>query len=300
MTGVALGAWFLGMGIAYVGIRRLAQRQHARERLHARASATSPGRRRAGWLPTLLARAGYRSPEAPIVAVVLQVVALVAGTMLIVSAVRSSPFEEARRWLEEVPGGAGMLLAPVLTVLPWLAGALVALLPLLQVRAARREVVRQVEEDLPLTLELLATQAQAGLGFDAGLERVLEGGSENRPLAHELRGFQRDVVAGVPRHQALRQAADRLRVGAVTAFVTALLHTEQMGGALAGALRRMAGDVRNRRRERAFAQAQSLPAKVVVPLVICFLPGIFVWTLGPAFFELVELVEQVLRGSGQG
>lgn len=299
MTAIYLGAWLLVMGTVYVTLRRLARRRISRERLRDPARARTPGPR-SGWLGGWLVRAGYRSSDAPLVAVGVQAAALAAGATLIVWTLDSRPFEEARRWLEEVPGRAGLLLAPALAILPWMAGALLALLPILHVRSARREVVRQVEEDLPLTLELLATQAQAGLGFDAGLERVLDGANEERPLVYELRGFQRDVVAGVPRHRALRHVAERLRVGSVTAFVTALVHTEQMGGALADALRRMANDVLIRRRERAFAEAQALSARVVVPLVVCFLPGIFVWTLGPAFHELVELVAQVLRGSGEG
>lgn len=50
--------------------------------------------------------------------------------------------------------------------------------------------------------------------------------------------------------------------------------------------------------ERAIAFANALPVKRLFPLVICFLPGLFVWTLGPAFVQLFKLTETFTRGPG--
>ena len=58
----------------------------------------------------------------------------------------------------------------------------------------------------------------------------------------------------------------------------------------------MANDLRNRRRDRALIKAPALPVKLVFPLVICFLPGIFVVTLGPAFREFFNLAQGVISG----
>jgi tight adherence protein C len=35
----------------------------------------------------------------------------------------------------------------------------------------------------------------------------------------------------------------------------------------------------------------SLPVKLLFPLVICFLPGILVFAIGPAFYEFFRLVD---------
>ena len=48
------------------------------------------------------------------------------------------------------------------------------------------------------------------------------------------------------------------------------------------------------RREEAIQKAQTLPTKLAFPLVICFLPGVFVWTFGPAVAEFVDLASSVL------
>ena len=46
-------------------------------------------------------------------------------------------------------------------------------------------------------------------------------------------------------------------------------------------------------------QAQALPVKLVFPLVICFLPGIFVSTLAPAIYQMIQVANGVLRSNGR-
>ena len=53
-----------------------------------------------------------------------------------------------------------------------------------------------------------------------------------------------------------------------------------------------------RRRENALLKAQALPVQLVFPLVICFLPGIFLSTLAPVLYQMIQVAEGVL-GAGQ-
>jgi tight adherence protein C len=163
------------------------------------------------------------------------------------------------------------------------------------VRAARRNRVVQVERDLPLVLDLFSTLAEAGLSFDAALARILAAQPAARPLAGEFNSYRRALLAGVPREQAMRRLARRLDVTPVTLFTSALVQAEQVGASIAETLRHQAEDMRDRRRMNALAKAQALPAKLVFPLIVCFLPGIFVTTLGPALFEMVKVVDSVLQ-----
>ena len=70
------------------------------------------------------------------------------------------------------------------------------------------------------------------------------------------------------------------------------------GGGISNVLGHQTEDVQSRRRERALIAAQGLQVKLVFPLVICFLPGIFVWTLGPAFYQFLEVIDGIMRDSG--
>jgi tight adherence protein C len=156
-----------------------------------------------------------------------------------------------------------------------------------------------IEQDLPLALELFATMAEAGLGFDAALARIVKARGATRPLAAEFVNFQIDLQAGIPRIQALRQLARRVDVLSLTRFTSALIQAEQAGASMAETLQHQADDLRQRRREEALLQAQALPVKLVFPLVICFLPGIFVSTLAPVIYQMIQVANSVLRSTGQ-
>jgi tight adherence protein C len=160
--------------------------------------------------------------------------------------------------------------------------------------------VARIEEDLPLVLELLATLGEAGLGFDAALRRVLDSQQANRPLAAELRGFQVDLLAGQGRVASLRRLARRVDVLPFTLFISGIVQAEQTGSGVADVLRRQADDLRSRRREEAIAFATALPVKLLFPLVICFLPGIFVATLGPTFYQFFQFADNLIRSRGAG
>jgi tight adherence protein C len=81
----------------------------------------------------------------------------------------------------------------------------------------------------------------------------------------------------------------------LTGFTSALIQAEQVGASMAETLQHQATDLRQRRREQALLQAQALPVKLVFPLVICFLPGIFVSTLAPVLYQMIQVAASVVR-----
>jgi tight adherence protein C len=89
-----------------------------------------------------------------------------------------------------------------------------------------------------------------------------------------------------------------VRVLSLSVVVSAIVQAEQLGMGLAAVLRRQADDLRDRRRERANAFANSLPVKRLLPMVICFLPGLFVWTLGPFFVQIFRMADTFTRLRG--
>ena len=164
--------------------------------------------------------------------------------------------------------------------------------PYLWVQQQRRKRVGLVERELTIVLELLASLAQAGLGFDAAVRRVVATLASRHPLAQEFEVYEAELRTGRGRVACLRRVARRLDVSVVTRFVAAIVQAEQMGSGLTQTLRSQADDLRNELRERALSRAQALPSKLVFPLVICFLPGVFIATLGPAFSEFLQETER--------
>lgn len=247
------------------------------------------------WLARWLYLAGYRQAGAD----TLFIAATAALTLLGLAIALGIKYSGLQQLMEssmvQIPGGVGDTFLPVVWVAPWLMMIFLAAIPTLLVRAVRRKRIQLVEQDLPLALELMSTLSEAGLGFDAALSRILKTRLAGRPLAEEFRRFQADLLAGRTRTQALRRFSSRLDMGPVSVFTSAMVQADQLGMGIARVLRLQADDVRARRRERSIAFANSLATKRVIPLVVCFLPGLFVWTLGPAFVQLFKMAETFLQ-----
>lgn len=296
--------WLLVVAVIYVVVLRSARLGVIRGRLREEHRAAFDPQIEAvpdekmPWLRRWLFLAGHRRPEAPQAFLFLALGTAALGFLLALGLRQSSWLASALRDLDELPSGVGAIVAPLLVTGPWILFVIIASVPWLKVRADRRRRVREVEEDLPLTLQILATLARAGLGFDAALVRVLESGEGVRVLPDELHTFRGELLSGVPRVHAWRRLARRMEVPATSIFVSAMVHAEQIGGGLAGVLEHQAEDVQSRRREHSLVKAQALPVKLVFPLVLCFLPGIFVWTMGPAFYQFLQVIDGVMRGAG--
>jgi tight adherence protein C len=284
---------------AYLMLRRLGVGRRSSERLF-----TQPSEREepvggdgmmAGLLRRWLFLAGYRQPAAPAAFVAATIVAIAFALAAVYIVRQTGLLDDLLRNIALLPPGVGDLFLPLAYLAPWMVFLMLATVPWLAVRRSRRDRVERVEQDLPLSLELLATLSEAGLGFDGALARVLNSVREDRPLAREFHTYQSDLLAGRTRVESFRRLARRLEISSVTILVSALVQAEQLGTGIAQALRRQADDLRDRRRERANAFALALPVKRMFPLVVCFMPGIFVWTLGPFFVQLFQYADTFVR-----
>ncbi|QDU27033.1 Bacterial type II secretion system protein F domain protein [Anatilimnocola aggregata] len=297
--------WFCLAGVAYLVWLWLHAAQETRRRAFAEddeALATIPPTQleEMWFVRRWLFLAGYRHPNAATWFMLITLATSMLGVLLTAVFFLSGLYRLMVISTDAVPGGVGEVFLPAVWMSPWIVLLGLAALPALAVHRARRQRVELVEQDLPLTLELLATLSEAGLGFDAALARLQSTRLAIRPLATEFRSFQADLLSGRPRIHALRRLSNRLQIPPISIFVSALVQAEQLGMGIAQVLRRQADDMRDRRRERANAFAMSLTVKRVIPLVVCFLPGLFVWTLGPFFVQLFQLADSFTRVRGLG
>jgi tight adherence protein C len=281
---------------------RLERQRQIRQRMFAPTDAGQvalPGSgEEVGWLSWWLFRAGHRSPDAASVFVTATVALVGLGALFAFVFYRMGWLPRLVNGLQDLPSGLGDIFLPFAYALPWIVLVLLGIVPLLLVRRARRNRIAKVEEDLPITLELLATLADAGIGFDAALDRILQSQGADRPLVEELRIFQVELQAGRPRTECLRRLGRRLDVSSLTVLISALIQSEQVGSGVSDVLRRQVEDLRNRRRERALSQAATLPVKLLFPLVLCFLPGIFLAVLGPTFYQVFQMFDALNRNRG--
>ena len=243
-----------------------------------------------------LFRAGFRRPEALAIYYVATCVLGLLGLGLMFQLSRQGIFLVASEMVSSIPGGVGNVMVPFVLGTPWFLFAVLMLIPTLIVRSARRNRVKKIEQELPLLLDLLTTLAQAGIGFDSALDKILSVQKQSQPLVQELRLFQYDNLAGRSRVESLRQLMRRVHVPMFSAFISAIVQAEQTGTGMGATLKTQSSEMRSRRREKASAAALSVPTMLVLPMVLGFLPGIFISLLGPMLFEVFGVLDQSFRG----
>jgi len=145
---------------------------------------------------------------------------------------------------------------------------------------------REAERALPDVLDLLVISIEAGLGFEQALDRTIT--AVPGALSDEFSRLLGEVRAGAPRADALRDLADRLDVDDVRRFVLAVLQADKFGVSIGRMLRNQADEVRVLRRQKAQERAQKAPVKMLVPMVFCIFPAIFVVILGPAMLNIMR------------
>jgi len=165
------------------------------------------------------------------------------------------------------------------------------LLPYFHVLRKAKLRLRQIQEVLPDTLDLLVVCVEAGLGLDAALNRVSkEQAEQGLAIGDEFRLMTQEVGAGITRREALSRMQDRIGLDDLRGLVAFLIQTEELGGSIARSLRVYADTIRNKRMMRAEEAARKAVIKLVFPLVLFILPALFLVILGPAVVNLIKFL----------
>ena len=159
--------------------------------------------------------------------------------------------------------------------------------------AHRRE---ELSRNFPDALDLLRTCVEAGLSTEAALARV---GEEmrirSRALADELRQVALEQRAGSSRNQALANMAERVGLSDIEAMVSALIQSEKFGTSVSEALRVYSENLRLDRRMKAEEQAAKIPTKILLPLIVCIFPLLFMLILAPPHSQCIESIAWTMR-----
>ncbi len=141
----------------------------------------------------------------------------------------------------------------------------------------------------PDALDLLLICVESGLSMEAGFGRVAREIGENYPeLAEELELTTAELAYLPDRRVALENLTNRTGLPTVKAVVTTLIQADRYGTPLTAALRTAALENRERRLALAEKKAASLPATLTVPMIVFFLPVLFVVILGPTIIQVMK------------
>ena len=161
-------------------------------------------------------------------------------------------------------------------------------LMILNNKIQRRQL--SVKRAFPDALDLLLICVEAGMSIEAAFKRVAdEIGSQSVPLAEELTLTTAELSYLPDRRQAYENLAKRTDLDGVKSVCMALQQAERYGTPLGQTLRVMAQENRDMRMSEAEKKAAGLPPKLTVPMILFFLPVLFVVILGPAVIKVMGL-----------
>jgi len=144
----------------------------------------------------------------------------------------------------------------------------------------------EIQKGLPDALDLLVICVDAGLGFDAALARVTD--KYKNALSELLSKALREVSLGRPRLEALDEMGRNSGVEDLHNFIQAVIQSEQFGTGIGKILRIQADEMRRKRRQRAQERGAQATLKMMLPMVGCIFPTLWIVLLGPAVLILMR------------
>jgi tight adherence protein C len=149
---------------------------------------------------------------------------------------------------------------------------------------------KQIRRAFPDALDLLLICVESGMSIEASFRKVSEEiGSQSIALAEELTLTTAELSYLQERRQAYENLAKRTDLEGVKSVCVALQQAERYGTPLGQTLRVMAQENRDMRMSEAEKKAAALPPKLTVPMILFFLPVLFIVILGPAAIRVMEI-----------
>ncbi len=152
----------------------------------------------------------------------------------------------------------------------------------------RRENIMRA---FPDSLDMMLICVESGMSVEMALQRV---GQEIAPasveLAEEFSLTTAELSYLPERRMAYENLARRTNHPGVKSVALALTQAEKYGTPIGSALRVMAKENRELRLSEAEKKAAALPAKLTVPMIVFFLPVLFMVIMGPAMIQISEMM----------
>jgi len=145
---------------------------------------------------------------------------------------------------------------------------------------------KAILRELPAMMDLLTLSVEAGMDFMAAISRVIEF-MKKGPLLDELSQVLKEIQLGTTRADALRNMADRVQLPELSSFSSILIQADEMGSSIGPVLRAQSDLLRNARFQRAEREGAKAMQKLLIPMIVCILPAVFIVILGPVICDIV-------------
>ena len=221
-----------------------------------------------------LAQAGFRGPKAPIVFLFFRLVApflMGAAALFYFAVIYAGPFESPRH--------------PLIALIVMLVGYA---LPNILLKNLTQKRAVKMQRSFPDALDLTVICVESGMSIEKSFGKVSDEIALQGPeLASEIALTNAELSYLGDRSAAYENFARRTGLQAVKSLTSALVQAERYGTPIASALRVLSEESRGERMSLAERKAASLPAKLTVPMIVFFLPVLFIVIIGPAAIQVM-------------
>jgi tight adherence protein C len=159
-------------------------------------------------------------------------------------------------------------------------------IPLLWIRSKIQARQGLVIKQLPDAMDLLTITVEAGMGFDGALQKVAD--KWDNEISRAFGRVTQEMRLGIARRVALKNMSDNIDVPDMTSLTAAIIQAEQLGVSIAKVLRVQSKQMRLKRSQRAEAEANKAPIKMLFPMVFLIFPALFIVLLAPAVLIILE------------
>ncbi len=181
--------------------------------------------------------------------------------------------------------------SPIVLAVGAALGAVIGLYgPMLWLRTRLNSRRFEIQIELPDVIDVLVVCVEAGLTFEAAMEKIVE--KYEHALADEFGRVMQEVRLGRSRLDALNDLGQRTGVEELNNFVQAIIQSEQLGSGIGRILRIQSDEMRMKRLVTAQEKGARASLKMLLPMLGCIFPTLWVILLGPAAL----LAMRFLRG----
>jgi tight adherence protein C len=179
---------------------------------------------------------------------------------------------------------------PIVLALLAAVGAAVGLYgPTFWLRSRLKRRRSEIQIELPEAIDVLVVCVEAGLTFEAAMEKVVE--KYDHALAHEFGRVMQEIRLGRPRLEALNDMGERTGVDELANFVQAIIQSEQLGSGISRILRIQSDEIRTKRLFAAQERGARASLKMLIPMLGCIFPTLWVILLGPAALMAMKFLK---------
>ncbi|MDQ0350776.1 tight adherence protein C [Alkalibacillus filiformis] len=166
------------------------------------------------------------------------------------------------------------------------AGLIGFIYPMANLNTRRKNRLKEIEKMMPDYFDMLNLSVEAGMGLDSAMVQSCE--KVKGPLSDEFQVALEDMKLGNSRDIALSDLRDRVPSDQFQNVIRSLVQADRLGVGMSKVIRVQTERIREQQLQRAREQAMKTPVKMLLPMVFCIFPLLFIVLMGPIAIQIFD------------